>query len=65
MNDHFTERNAEHTRQGEKGRPVLTVLLASLLIVAGAFVGLGLLQSQDMLPSFSSLELTSSFTQDG
>jgi len=43
MKQQRTERTPEQARQGERGRPVLTVLLASLALLVIAFAVAGLL----------------------
>lgn len=58
MNQQRSNRPAERVRQGERGRPVLAILLTSLALVAVAFAGLSLLQTAGVVPSIGAIEGT-------
>ncbi|WP_269586105.1 hypothetical protein [Roseibium sp. Sym1] len=58
MNEQRSNRPAERVRQGERGRPVLAILLTSLALVAVAFVGLSLLQTAGMDFSIGAIDGT-------
>jgi len=58
MTDKNTERPAKQVRQGERGRPVLAVLLSSLALLVLVFVGLSLLMTADIIPSIGDIDGT-------
>lgn len=58
MTDKNTERPAKQVRQGERGRPVLAVLLSSLALLVLVFVGLSLLMTADIIPSIGGINGT-------
>lgn len=58
MNDKYTERQARQVRQGERGRPVLAILLSSLVLLVLAFVGLSLLQTAGVIPTIGGIDST-------
>ena len=58
MTNKQTERPAKQVRQGERGRPVLAVLLSSLALLVLAFAGLSLLLTADVIPSIGGIDGT-------
>ncbi|WP_417669697.1 hypothetical protein [Roseibium sp.] len=55
MNDPIT-RKPSQARQGERGRPVLAVLLTSIIIVVGAFFALGLINADGEMASLGAID---------
>ncbi len=50
MAEHPTERTPREARQAEKGRPVLAVLVASIVLAVVVFAALSWLQPADVEP---------------
>ncbi|MFN3130228.1 hypothetical protein [Roseibium sp.] len=51
-----TKRTAEEARQGERGRPVVKILAASLFLAVVTFAGLGILQTAGVVPTIGAIE---------
>lgn len=56
MKSQHTERQAEEARQGERGRPVAKVLVASLVLALLGFVTIGLLQTAGVVPTLGIID---------
>lgn len=58
MTVQYPERSAQQARQARRGRAILKVLVASLVLVAIAFIGLSLLQTAGVEPTIGAIEST-------
>jgi len=56
MDEKRIEQSAQRARQGRRGRPVLAILLSSLVLLAIVFIGLSLFQTAGVVPSIGGIE---------